>query len=43
MFNATEKIYNDALEVKKSNDVIKNKDKQLICKSRLTLATINKK
>jgi len=41
MFNATEKIYNDALEVKKSNDVIKNKDKQYISKIKSIDPTIS--
>jgi len=41
MFNATEKIYNDALEVKKSNDVIKNKDKQYISKIKSIDSTIS--
>ena len=41
MFNATEKIYNDALVVKQSNDLIKNKDKQYISKIKSIDPTIS--
>ena len=41
MFNATEKIYNDALAIKNSNDVIKNKDKKYISKIKSIDPTIS--
>jgi len=41
MFNATEKIYNDALAIKNSNDVIKNKDKKYISKIKSIDSTIS--
>ena len=41
MFNATEKIYNDALVVKQSNDLIKNKDKKYISKIKSIDPTIS--
>ena len=41
MFNATEKIYNDALAVKQSNDKIKNDDKQYISKIKSIDPTIS--
>ena len=41
MFNATEAIYNNALEVKKSNDKIKNEDKQYISKIKSIDPTIS--
>ena len=41
MFNATEAIYNNALEIKKSNDKIKNADKQYISKIKSIDPTIS--
>ena len=42
MFNATEALYNNALEVKKSNDKLKNLDKQYISKIKSMDPTISK-